>query len=211
LLLAGGKPAHDNGCLRQMCCLHDGSGAIRAFFSDREINVASKIVDELAEIITAQKRKLNAKTKLLRERDAEIESLEKKLKQVNRKLKKQTELAADPSQQIDKLKASNKKLSKDLEVMSAKIQAPQMALEKALDQIKQLQLALDDQTNTAARLNRKIIDRNKTEMPPSHADQAPSPTTRLFDELERSTVPPHLKQGGTAGALGRVSRHARKR
>lgn len=136
MLLAGGKPAHDNGCLRQMCCLHDGSGAIRAFFSDREINVASKIVDELTEIITAQKRKLNAKNKLLRERAAEIESLEKKLKQVNRKLKKQTELASDPSQQIDKLKASNKKLSKDLEVMSTKIQAPQMALEKALDQIK---------------------------------------------------------------------------
>lgn len=194
-----------------MCRLHDGCGAIRAIFSDREINVASKIVDELTEIITAQKRKLNAKNKLLRERAAEIQSLEKQLTRESRKLKKQTELAADPSKQIDKFKAKNKELRKELAVLSAKIKEPQTALAQAIDKIKQLQEALDDQTRTAARRNQTISELNKRVAPPPHEPPSETPTKRMVAAGESGQMGTHPIQGGPAGSLGHRSRRAKHR
>jgi len=169
----------------------------------------NKTLNAQLEINANQKRKLAAKNKERKEQAAKIDSLEKQLKREARRLKQQIAIVAYQSGQMDKLKASNKKLRKELKDFKIPILEHQAALEQSSREIKQLQQELAEEKQRVARLNLKLIESNKTTAPPQRARQSPTPTTRLFNELELGTVPPYEKPGGTAGALGKVSHRAK--
>lgn len=173
--------------------------------------MAKKTIEELTDIIALQKRKLAAKNKAFKEQTAKADGLEKQLKREARRLKEQTEIVAYQSAQMDKLKASNKKLRKELKDFKSPIQEHQAALQKALCDIKQLQQELAEEKQRVARLNREVIERNKTTAPPQRTHQLPSPTTRLTKELELGTVRPYEKTGGPAGSLGSKPRRVKHR
>lgn len=171
----------------------------------------NKTLNALLEINANQKRKLAAKNTMLRERAAEIESLEKQLKRETRKLKNQTEMVAYQSAQIDKLKASNKKLRKALKDFKIPILEHQAALMQSSRELKQLQQELNTEKQTSARLNQTIIQRNKAGAPPPEEPPLKTPTTRMVAAVESGQMGTHPIQGGPAGSLGHRSRHARNR
>lgn len=163
----------------------------------------NKSIDDWIALSATQKRKLTIKKRELRERDAQIEQLENRLKRQAKKLDRQIENNDSLSEQLSKTKERLKLLRKQLKNKSSEINEFTIALEKLSAENATLKNELVEKDKTHARLNQTIIKaNNRSEAIPVEKDQHTSPIGRLLEGMEDGTVGTHQIQGGAAGALG---------